>query len=177
MSVYSPSKGLLLALVLWDILLWTAKQENLLYIPSSSPERTVFDDTLPWFSLSTRCSCYFWWDRVFECHCLCFLLRWLLWRLLLLVLMVATSFALAIVAPRGTMSLGLWLLALVRALHRLGCNLRMTNGFEMIDAFASITGLPICGAVPSLMRFATFATMMAIITMATGSSFSEGMSS
>ena len=52
-SVYSPSVGLLLALVLWDILLWTAKQENLLYVPSSSgPERTVFDDTLPCFSLS-----------------------------------------------------------------------------------------------------------------------------
>ena len=52
-SVYSPSKGLLLALVPWDILLCTAKQENLLYIPSSSgPEGTVFDDTLPCFSLS-----------------------------------------------------------------------------------------------------------------------------
>ena len=52
-SVYSPSVGLPLALVLWDILLWTAKQENLLYVPSSSgPERTVFDDTLPCFSLS-----------------------------------------------------------------------------------------------------------------------------
>ena len=52
-SVYSPSKGLLLALVLWDILLCTAKQENLLYVPSSSgPERTVFDDTLLCFSLS-----------------------------------------------------------------------------------------------------------------------------
>ena len=51
-SVYSPSEGLLLALVLWAILLWTAKQENLLYVPSSSgPERTVFD-TLPCFSLS-----------------------------------------------------------------------------------------------------------------------------
>ena len=53
-SVYSPSNGLLLALVLWDILLCTAKQENLLYVPSSSgPERTVFD-TLPCFSLCLR---------------------------------------------------------------------------------------------------------------------------
>ena len=51
-SVYSPSKGLLLALVPWNILLCTAKQENLLYVSSSSgPDRTVFD-TLPWFSLS-----------------------------------------------------------------------------------------------------------------------------
>ena len=51
-SVYSPSVGLLSALVLWAILLWTAKQENLLYVPSSSgPEGTVFDDTLPCCSL------------------------------------------------------------------------------------------------------------------------------
>ena len=92
-------------------------------------------------------------------------------------LTVATSFAMAIVTPHGTMSLWLWFLASVRALHCLGCNLGMTNGFEMIDAFASIAGLPICGAVPSLMRFAKFATTMAIITAATGPSFSEGMSS
>ena len=177
-SVYSPSVGLLLALVLWDILLWTAKQENLLYVPSSSgPDRTIFDDTLPCFSLSTtRCSCYFWWDRVFHRHCIRFLLRWLLWGLLLLVLTVATSFALASVAPCGTMSVRLWLLASVRALCHLGCNLGMTNSFKMIDAFASITGLPICGAVPSLMRFATFATMLAIITAATGPSFRQCVS-
>ena len=68
-------------------------------------------DRLWWYftmilSLSTRCSCYFWWDRVFERHCICFLLRWLLRCLLLLLLMIATSFALAAVAPCGAMSLG-----------------------------------------------------------------------
>ena len=60
----------------------------------------------------------------------------------------------------------------MRALRRLGCNLVMTNGFEMIDALASITGLPIHGAVASLMRFATLATTVTIVvTAATGPSF------
>ena len=127
-------------------------------------------------SLSTRCSCYSWWDRVFECHCIRFLLRWLLWGLLLLVLTVATSFALATVAPRGTVSVRLWLLASVRALRCLGCNLRMTNSFEMINTLALIASFPIRGAVASLMRFATFTTTLAIITTATGPSFRQCMS-
>ena len=59
----------------------------------------------------------------------------------------------------------------MRALHCLGCNLGMTNGFEMINKLAFITGLPIHGAVALLMRFATFAMMVAIVTPATGPSF------
>ena len=51
-------------------------------------------DRLWWYitlflSLATRCSCYFWWDRVFHRHCIRILLRRLLWGLLLLVLTVA----------------------------------------------------------------------------------------
>ena len=177
-SIQPLCKGLLLALVLWDILLWTAKQENLLYIPSTSgPERTVFDDTLLWFSLSPP-------DVVVTpdgteflnvtAYAFCF--GRLLWGLLLLVLTVATSFALATVAPRGTVSVQLWLLALVRALHRLGCNLGMTNSFEMINTLALVASFPICGAVASLMRFATFATTLAIVTTATGPSLRQCMS-
>ena len=126
-------------------------------------------------SLTTRCSCYSWWDRVFERHCTCFLLRRLLWGLPLL-LLFATSFALATVAPRGTMSLRVWLLASVRALRRLGCNLGTTNGFEMINTLTLITSFPICGTVALLMRFATFATTLAIITVATGPSFRQCVS-
>ena len=48
---------------------------------------------------------------------------------------------------------------------------------KMINTFAFVTGLPIRGAVASLIRFATFATAIAIITAATGPSFSKGMSS
>ena len=137
-------------------------------------------DRLWWYitlflSLATRCSCYFWWDRVFHRHCVRILLRRLLWGLLL-VLTVATSFALAIVAPHGTTSRQLWLLALVRALGRLGCNLGMTNGFEMIDAFAPIASFPIHGTVAPFMRLATFATTLAIITAATGPSFRQCVS-
>ena len=135
-------------------------------------------DRLWWYitlflSLATRCSCYFWWDRVFHRHCIRILLRWLLWCFHLLVLTVATSFALAIVTPRGTTSRRLWLLASVRALAPLGCNLWMTNGFEMIDAFAPIASFPIRGTVAPFMRFATVATMMASITAATGPSFRQ----
>ena len=138
-------------------------------------------DHLWWYitlflSLATRCSCYFWWDRVFHRHCIRILLRRLLWGLLLLVLTVATSFALAIVAPRGTTSRWLWLLASVRALCRLGCNLGTTNSFEMIDAFAPIASFPICGTVAPFMRLATFATTLAIITVATGPSFRQCVS-
>ena len=169
--------GLPLALVFWDILLWTAKQENLLYVPSSSgPDRTIFY-TLPCFSLSPP-------DVVvtsdgtefFHRHCIRFLLRRLLWGLLLLMLLFATSFAMAAVAPRGTMSLRVWLLASVRALGHLGCNLGTTNGFKMIDAFAPIASFPIRRTVAPLMRLATFATTLAIITAATGPSSRQCMS-
>ena len=86
--------------------------------------------------------------------------------------MFATSFALASVAPCGAVSLQLWLLASMRPLRHLGCNLGMTHSLKMINNFAFVTVLPIHRAVTSLMRFATFATMMAIITAATGPSFS-----
>ena len=137
-------------------------------------------DRLWWYftvflSLSTRCSCYFWWDLVFERHCICFLL-WQLLGHLLLVFMVATSFALATVAPPGTMSLQLWLLASVRALCCLGCNLGTTNSFEMINTLALVASFAIRGAVALLMRFATFATTLAIITAATGPSFRQCVS-
>ena len=129
-------------------------------------------DRLWWYitlflSLATRCSCYFWWDRVFHHHCIRILLRRLLWCLLLF----ATSFAMAIVAPRGTTSRRLWLLASVRALSRLGCNLWTTDSFEMIDALAPIASFAIRGTVAPLMGLATFATTLAIITAATGPSF------
>ena len=138
-------------------------------------------DRLWWYitlflSLATRCSCYFWWERVFHHHCIRILLRQLLWGLLLLVLTVATSFALAIVAPHGTTSRRLWLLASVRALSRLGCNLVTTDSFEMIDAFAPIASFPIRRTVAPLMRLATFATTLAIITAATGPSFRQCVS-
>ena len=134
-------------------------------------------DRLWWYitlflSLATRCSCYFWWDLVFHRHCIRILLLRLLWCLLLF----ATSFAMAIVAPRGTTSLRLWLLASVRALSHLGCNLWMTDSLEMIDAFAPIARLPISRTVALLMRLATFATTLAIITAATGPSFRQCVS-
>ena len=62
-------------------------------------------------------------------------------------LTVATSFALASVAPCGTTSVRLWLLASVRALRRLGCNLGTTDSFKMIDALAPIASFPIRGTV------------------------------
>ena len=155
-SVYSPSVGLLSALVLWAILLWTAKQEKPVvrtFLFRSWKDRLWWYITL-FLSLATRCSCYFWWDRVFHRHCIRILLRRLLWCLLLF----ATSFAMAIVAPRGTTSLRLWLLASVRALSHLGCNLWTTDSLEMIDAFAPIARLPISRTVAPLVRLATFAT-------------------
>ena len=91
-------------------------------------------------------------------------------------LTVATSFALAVVALCGTMSLWVWLLASVRALSCLGCNLGMTNSFEMINTLALVASFPIRGAVASLMRFATFAKTLAIITTATGPSFRQCVS-
>ena len=138
-------------------------------------------DRLWWYitlflSLATRCRCFFWWDRVFHGHCICSLLWRLLWGLLLLMLTVATSFALATVAPRGTVSVWLWLLASVRALCRLGCNLGTTNCFEVINALTFIASFPIRGTVAPFMRLATFATMLAIITMATGPSFRQCVS-
>ena len=138
-------------------------------------DRLWWDITL-FLSLTTRCSCYSWWDRVLDHHSMCFLLQWLLGHLLLLVLTVATSFALAVIAPRGTMSLWVWLLASVRALCCLGCQLGMTNSFEMINTLALVASFPIRGAVASLMRFATFATTLAIITAATGPSFRQCVS-
>ena len=134
-------------------------------------------DRLWWYitlflSLTTRCSCYFWWDRVFHRHCIRILLR----RLLRHLLLFATSFAMAIVAPRGTTSRRLWLLALVRALSRLGCNLWTTDSFEMIDALAPIASFAIRRTVAPLMGLATFATTLAIITAATGPSFRQCVS-
>ena len=145
------------------------------YLPPPVPDRTIFGYITVILSLATRCSCYFWWDRVFHRHCIRILLWRLLWCLLLLMLF-ATSFALAIVAPRGTSSVQLWLLASVRALCRLGCNLGMTNSFEMINTLTLIASFPICGTVAPLMRLATFATTLAIITAATGPSFQQCVS-
>ena len=51
-----------------------------------------------------------------------------------------------------------------------------TNSFEMINTLALVASFPICGAVASLMRFATFATTLAIVTPATGLSFRQCMS-
>ena len=177
-SVYSPSMGLLSALVLWAILLWTAKQENLLYIPSSSgPERTVFDDTLPCFSLLppdvvvTSDGTEFF---IVTAYAFCLggffgvFFFWCWW--------LPPPLPWPLLAPRGTTSVRLWLLASVRALSRLGCNLWMTDSLEMIDAFAPIARFPIRRTIAPLMRLATFATTLAIITAATGPSFRQCVS-
>ena len=177
-SVYSPIHGLILSIGALRHFTMNCKARKPVvctFLLQSWKDRLWWYITL-FLSLATRCSCYFWWDRVFHRHCIRILLRRLLWGLLLLVLTVATSFALAIVAPRGTTSRRLWLLALVRALCRLGCNLGMTNSFEMIDAFAPIASFPIHGTVAPFMRLATFATTLAIITAATGPSFRQCVS-
>ena len=82
---------------------------------------------------------------------------------------------LAIVAPRGTTSRRLWLLASVRALSCLGY-LWTTDSFEVIDALAPIASFAIRGTVAPLIGLATFATTLAIITAATGPSFRQCVS-